>query len=109
MISVIIASMGCLGRGWFLVFLAALLHAQTPNNQALSGKYFFRQLSLGTSAASRSLTDPRSLLGTITFDGTGRYTFTAQLVQGSGAASPVTGTGALTVALPAVSPPLTAV
>lgn len=81
---------------WGCVFLAALLEAQTPNNQALNGKYFFRQVSLGTNAAG-SLTDPRSLLGTLTFDGTGHYTFAAQLVVGGGAAAAASGTGSYSV------------
>jgi len=79
------------------VFLSLLLQAQTPNNQALNGKYFFRQVSLGTSAAGLNLTDPRSLLGTITFDGTSHFTYTAQLVQGGGAATPLSGSGSYAI------------
>ena len=37
----------------------------------------FRQISLGATD-SGALTDPRSLLGTLTFDGSGRFSFTVR-------------------------------
>jgi len=67
--------------------------AQTLNNQVLSGKYFFRHVSLGTDAAGR-LTDPRSLIGTLTFDSAGHYSYTGQQVQGNNAAAAASGSGA---------------
>jgi len=69
---------------------AASLGAQTINNQSLTGKYFFRHVSLGTDG-SGNLTDARSLLGNLTFDGTGHYTFSGQQILGASAATAVTG------------------
>ena len=86
---------------WKIVLLlstGALCNAQTLNNQTLTGKYYFRQLSLGTDASSpANLVDPRSLIGAITFDGAGKYTFTGQQIIGQGAASAATGSGTYTV------------
>jgi len=87
--------------GWRLVgmFLAVLpISAQTLTNQALNGKYFFRHVSLGTDGVSSSnLTDPRSLLGTITFDGSGHYSFTGQQVVANNAPAPAAGSGTYSV------------
>lgn len=69
---------------------------QTFNNQTLTGNYFFRQVSLGTDGTA-NLTDARSEMGTLVFDGAGHYTFTGQLMVGATAAAPATGTGAYTV------------
>ena len=78
--------------------LGPLCVAQTLNNQTLTGKYYFRQLSLGTDASTpANLTDPRSLTGAITFDGAGKYTFTGQQIVGQGAAAAATGSGTYTV------------
>ena len=69
--------------------------AQTLNNQSLSGKYYFRHLSLGTDGVNPgSLTDPRTLTGTLNFDGNGRYTFTGQQLTGVSAAISQSGSGA---------------
>ena len=78
--------------GWGWVTLAGLLSAtpgfaQTLNNQSLSGKYYFRHISLGTDGVNPgSLTDARTLLGSITFDGNGGYTYIGQLLAGTNAA-----------------------
>src|ERR1700691_5032539 len=87
--------------GLVCVSLAGLLgtsviSAQTLSNQSLSGKYFFRYISIG-SDSSGNATDPRSLLGTMTFDGNGNYSFTGQAVTGGGAAASATGTGVYSV------------
>jgi uncharacterized protein (TIGR03437 family) len=80
------------------VLAAGSLSAQTPGTQSLSGKYFFRHVSLGTDGVSSSnLTDARSLMGAITFDGSGRYSFTGQQVVGNNAATPQTGAGTYSV------------
>ena len=60
--------------GWIWLALPMILagpfFAQTLGNQTLTGKYYFRHVSLGTDGVSPSnLTDARSLIGTITFDG----------------------------------------
>jgi uncharacterized protein (TIGR03437 family) len=88
--------------GWGLAVLAVLLEApnggaQTLTNQSLTGKYFFRQMSLGTDGTG-SFPDPRtSLMGTITFDGAGHYSFTGQQVTGGAAPASQTGSGTYTV------------
>lgn len=69
---------------------------QTLNNQSLSAKFFFRQVSLGTDSAG-NLTDPRSLIGTITFDGSGHYSYTGQQVIGTAASTSQTGSGVYSV------------
>src|SRR5260370_40994419 len=86
--------------GWKWVILACLLSAlpisaQVLNNQNLSGKYYFRHLSLGTDGVNPgNFTDPRTLLGTITFDGSGHYAYVGQLLTGINAAVSQTGSGA---------------
>ena len=92
-------SLGQLQRGLIVasgLICATSIWSQTLNNQSLTGKYFFRHVSLGTDA-SGNLTDARSLLGSITFDGAGHYNFTAQLVLGAGAATAQTGSGTYSV------------
>jgi uncharacterized protein (TIGR03437 family) len=51
---------------------------------------------LGTDAAG-NLSDPRSILGTVTFDGAGNFSFTGQQVQGNNAAPSQIGSGKYTV------------
>lgn len=83
--------------------IAGLFHtvpvfAQTIGNQSLTGKYYFRQVSLGTDGANPgNLPDPRTLMGTITFDGSGRYSYTGQQLTGTTAAVAQTGQGAYSV------------
>jgi uncharacterized protein (TIGR03437 family) len=72
------------------------IFAQTLGNKDLNGKYFLRHISLGTDA-SGNLTDPRSLIGAITFDGTGHYSVTGQQVQGNNAATSQTSSGTYAV------------
>jgi uncharacterized protein (TIGR03437 family) len=85
--------------GWGGVILAGLLSvlsspAQTLNNQSLSGKYYFRHVSLGTDGVNPGgLTDPRTLMGAITFDGAGGYTYIGQQLSGINAAVSQTGKG----------------
>src|SRR5664279_3715453 len=86
--------------GWSWVILAGLLGvlsspAQTLSNQSLSGKYYFRHLSLGTDGVKPgSLPDPRTLMGTITFDGSGHYSYIGQQLTGINTAVSQTGSGA---------------
>lgn len=68
---------------------------QSFGNQSLTGAYFFRQVSVLT-ASSGTLSDARSILGTMTFDGAGHYTYTGQLMQGTTLSAP-SGSGAYTV------------
>jgi uncharacterized protein (TIGR03437 family) len=90
-----------LSAGLVCGYLAELLvpsvvSAQTLTNQSLTGKFFFRYVSIG-SDSSGNATDPRSLLGTITFDGNGNYSFNGQAVMGAAAAASATGTGVYAV------------
>lgn len=77
--------------GWSWGVLAGILSvlsspAQTLSDQGLNGKYYFRHISLGTDGVnSGSLTDPRTLTGTITFDGRGGYSSIGQLLTGMNA------------------------
>jgi len=83
------------GLGWVVLALLATglpVWGQTLSNQSLSGKFFFRHVSLGTDTAG-NLTDPRSLIGTITFDGSGHYSYTGQEIIGAGSATSQTGSG----------------
>jgi uncharacterized protein (TIGR03437 family) len=86
--------MGYLVLGCLL--LEAQVFGQTLGNQSLSGKFFFRHVSLITDS-SGNITDPRSLQGTLTFDGAGNYSFTGQQITGNNAAASVTGSGKYSV------------
>jgi uncharacterized protein (TIGR03437 family) len=78
------------------VAAGGLISAQTLNNQSLKGNYFFRYVSHGASAAG-SLTDARSLQGTLVFDGAGNYTYTGQQVLGTAAVAAASGKGVYSV------------
>lgn len=83
--------------GWFWLVLGwsawtVTAFGQALTNQSLSGKYFFRHVSLITDSTG-NLTDPRSLQGTMTFDGVGKYSFTGQQITGNNAAGNTTGSG----------------
>jgi uncharacterized protein (TIGR03437 family) len=72
--------------------------AQVLNNQSLNGKFFFRQVSLGTDGTSvTNLSDTRSLMGTLTFDGNGGFTFVGQQVTGTAAPASQSGKGSYSV------------
>jgi uncharacterized protein (TIGR03437 family) len=70
--------------------------SQVLGNQYLTGKYYFRQVSLGTDTQG-GITDARSALGSITFDGVGRFTLAGQQVIGANAATSLTIAGAYSV------------
>jgi uncharacterized protein (TIGR03437 family) len=79
--AVITASM----NNWTQTISLTVLPPQTVitqgnGNSLLSGNYFVRQVFLGTDG-SGNLTDPRSAMGTIVFDGAGSYSFFGQLMQ----------------------------
>ncbi len=79
-----------------ILAIAPVLSAQTLSNQSLKGNYYFRYVSI-LAASSGSVSDPRSVQGTMTFDGTGNYTFTGQQVTGTAAAAAATGKGSYSV------------
>jgi uncharacterized protein (TIGR03437 family) len=76
--------------------LTAGVSAQTIDNRFLNGKYFFRELIVAADAAG-NFSDVRSLMGSIVYDGAGRYTFAGQQNIGSAAASAVSGSGVYNV------------
>ncbi len=63
-----------------------MLAGQTVGNQSLSGKYFFRYVTILTDN-SGSVTDARSVIGTLTFDSAGKFTFSGQGLQGASTAA----------------------
>jgi uncharacterized protein (TIGR03437 family) len=63
---------------------------------SVSGTFFFRQLQFTTDSVG-NLTDCRSALGTMTFDGAGHYTLNAQQTITTLAATPLTGTGGYSI------------
>ncbi len=72
--------------------LAAAASAQTLDNRFLNGRYYFRYLYVATDAAG-IFSDVRSLLGTIQYDGAGRYTFSGQQNSGTAGAAALSGSG----------------
>jgi uncharacterized protein (TIGR03437 family) len=84
--------------GWALLALCLSIGAgaQTLTNQSLTGKYFFRHISLGVDTRG-TVTDPRSIIGTITFDGVGHYAFSGQQLKGANSVAPISGSGAYSV------------
>ncbi|MEO7144151.1 MAG: hypothetical protein ABI165_11705, partial [Bryobacteraceae bacterium] len=82
--------------GMALILAIPVARGQVSSNSSLTGKYFFRHVLFATSG-SGSLTDARSASGTLTFDGNGGFTFTAQQIAGTTAAAPLAGSGSYTV------------
>ena len=69
-------------------------NAQVLSNQSLTGKYFFRHVSLGTDGSSvTNLSDSRTLTGTLTFDSNGGFSFVGQQVTGAAVPAPLSGSG----------------
>src|SRR5260370_22711196 len=89
--------------GWGWVLVAGVLgtvpvFADTLNNQNLKGNYYFRHVSLGTHGGNPgNLTDARCLIGSISFDGSGNYSFTGHQLTGINAATSQTGKGPYTL------------
>jgi len=75
---------------------AAWALAQVSNNQSLTGRYYFRHVLLVTDG-STNVTDTRSAGGTLTFDGNGNFTVSAQQLVGTAAAVTLTVNGTYTV------------
>src|SRR5437868_6951276 len=88
------------GGAWFLLPLVSM-SAQTFNNQALNGKYYFRHLMF-TTDTSANITDIRSLSGAITFDGLGNFAYNGQQNVGANPARPLNGSGTYSVSPAAI-------
>jgi hypothetical protein len=87
--------------GKFIVlslFLLTAANAQVSSlgNASVSGPFFFRHLEFSTDTVG-NVNDCRSALGTMTFDGAGRYTINAQQTVNTFAATPLTGSGSYSI------------
>jgi uncharacterized protein (TIGR03437 family) len=82
----------------FIFLLSSAVTAQVSGLTAssVSGPFFFRHLEFSTDI-SGNFTDCRSALGTITFDGAGHYTLTAQQTISTQVATPLTGGGSYSI------------
>ncbi len=78
--------------------LAAAAQSLTapPRNASVNGRYFFRQIQFSTDA-SGNITATTSSLGSLFFDGAGRFTVDGSQTVGILAATPLTGTGSYSV------------
>jgi uncharacterized protein (TIGR03437 family) len=74
------------------MFSAAPISAQVFSNSSLSGKYFVRHVEFSTDT-NNNVTDARSIIGAMTFNGAGGYSFSGQQVVGTGAAASFTVSG----------------
>jgi uncharacterized protein (TIGR03437 family) len=87
--------------GYFALILTIFSvpsNAQVLSNQSLTGKYFFRHVSLGTDGSSvTNLSDSRTLTGTLTFDSNGGFSFVGQQVTGAAVPAPLSGSGKYSV------------
>ncbi len=80
---------------WFnclaALLLATHLHGQVLDNGFLSGRYGFRQILVSTNAAGQPI-EARSMVGIISFDGRGAFSF--QGTRNTGNTAPATFSGA---------------
>ncbi len=80
------------------LFLALTVgaHSQTLTTATLTGKYSLRHVEF-TTDASNNVLDARSIVGTVTFSGTGTYVIVGQQVIGSGNAATFNASGTYSV------------
>lgn len=73
---------------------AAAQTFDTSGNSRLNGAYFVREVLIAGQAADGTITSAKSATGTVTFNGTGNYSFSGQITVSTGgsAAQTVTGT-----------------
>ncbi len=76
--------------------LAGTALAQQFDNASLNGKYYFVHLQV--TAAGGQATEGRSLSGSMTFNGTGGFSYTGRLGVGAGAPAAASASGSYTVA-----------
>src|SRR4051794_28074533 len=79
-----------------LMVCYAAAYGQTLSNATLRGGYFARHVQFTTDAAN-NVTDARSIIGTLTFDGSGLYSFTGRQVIGTGLSASYSTSGAYSV------------
>jgi uncharacterized protein (TIGR03437 family) len=80
----------------WVLFAAAVLLAQIPDNSTLSGKYFVRHLHLSVDG-STTISSIRSFSGALTFEGNGGVTWQGQQTIGTGAPASLGGSGTYSV------------
>ncbi len=102
-IPVFVPRLDCIERGFmFTRFFALLLlcsglaHAQVSSNASLTGSYYFRHVLLVSDGAG-GVSDTRTAAGTLTFNGSGSFTYTAQQLVGTAAPAALNGAGTYTV------------
>ena len=76
---------------------SAVLSAQVFTNASFSGKYFVRHVQFST-GSTNSVTDARSIIGVMTFDGSGHYSLTSQQTIGTAAATSYSVSGTYSMA-----------
>jgi uncharacterized protein (TIGR03437 family) len=82
---------------WFcLMFIGFGGSAQVFTTSSLTGKYFARHIQFTTDAGN-NVTDSRSIIGTMTFDGAGNYSFNGQQTVGTTSANTYSASGTYTV------------
>ncbi len=72
------------------------MFAQTLGNGSLNGKFNTRHLMLTVNSGG-TITDARTFYGSLTFDGSGAFTYTGNQIVGTGAPIPSSGSGKYTV------------
>ncbi len=82
--------------GCLVLLSAATLPAALFSNSSLTGKYFARHVEFTTDTAN-NVTDARSIIGVITFDGNGNYSFTGQQAVGTASAASYSVSGTYTM------------
>ncbi len=82
--------------GLAIVLFATQLHAQVLDNGFLSGRYGFRQLLLSTNTGGQPI-EARSMVGIISFDGRGSFSFLGTRNVGNSFAASFSGNGSYTV------------
>jgi uncharacterized protein (TIGR03437 family) len=82
--------------GLATVCVAATALGQVSSNASLSGAYNFRHVLLVTDGSS-GVSDTRTTSGTLTFDGSGGFTYVGQQLVKTAAAVALSGTGTYTV------------
>ena len=88
--------MGMFRLSLLLTLASAALFGQPLGNDALNGKYNARHLMLNVNAAG-AITDARTFYGSLTFDGSGNFTYLGSQLVGAAAPLPFTGSGKYTV------------
>ena len=68
------------------------MFGQTLGNSSLNGKFNARHLMLTVNSGG-TITDARTFYGSLTFDGSGAFTYTGNQIVGTGAPIPASGSG----------------